>query len=203
MSSICPFFNDSQHRIESASFQMTIFYGGQAHVFDKVHPNKVCFFAIFRYQLTDTWLLNCFLYYYLEHKCSHVCLTWLIISMKRENASFSLAVIQCHSIFIIKLNFSYACKYYAFYANPGSYSYYCIEVEVGCHYQVSLFGFMYQGVCVSTVGSWTGSVLKIWRSMSTKASHNGCWKPREPFDSGHWTWDLIWLFRKMSLEIFW
>ncbi|KAL2543856.1 Protein TIFY 8 [Forsythia ovata] len=30
----------SQHRIESASCQMTIFYGGQAHVFDKVHPNK-------------------------------------------------------------------------------------------------------------------------------------------------------------------
>ncbi|CAI9771712.1 unnamed protein product [Fraxinus pennsylvanica] len=30
----------SQHRIESASRQMTIFYGGQAHVFDKVHPNK-------------------------------------------------------------------------------------------------------------------------------------------------------------------
>lgn len=24
---------------------MTIFYGGQAHVFDNVHPNKVIFFA--------------------------------------------------------------------------------------------------------------------------------------------------------------
>lgn len=25
---------------------MTIFYGGQAHVFDDVHPNKVCFLVI-------------------------------------------------------------------------------------------------------------------------------------------------------------
>ncbi|KAG8657380.1 hypothetical protein MANES_03G065500v8 [Manihot esculenta] len=28
--------------LTSASRQMTIFYGGQAHVFDDVHPNKVC-----------------------------------------------------------------------------------------------------------------------------------------------------------------
>lgn len=30
----------------SSSRQMTIFYGGQAHVFDDVHPNKVCFLAL-------------------------------------------------------------------------------------------------------------------------------------------------------------
>ncbi|XP_028802374.1 protein TIFY 8 isoform X2 [Neltuma alba] len=30
----------SQHESRSASCQMTIFYGGQAHVFDNVHPNK-------------------------------------------------------------------------------------------------------------------------------------------------------------------
>jgi hypothetical protein len=33
----------SQKGLTSASRQMTIFYGGQAHVFDDVHPNKVCF----------------------------------------------------------------------------------------------------------------------------------------------------------------
>ncbi|KAJ6354592.1 hypothetical protein OIU77_005238 [Salix suchowensis] len=33
----------SQRGLTSASRQMTIFYGGQAHVFDDVHPNKVCF----------------------------------------------------------------------------------------------------------------------------------------------------------------
>ncbi|XP_022875510.1 protein TIFY 8-like [Olea europaea var. sylvestris] len=37
----------SRQRIESASRQMTIFYGGQAHVFDKVHPDKVCFLHFF------------------------------------------------------------------------------------------------------------------------------------------------------------
>lgn len=41
------FLNDSRQRIESASRQMTIFYGGQAHVFDKVHPDKVCFLHFF------------------------------------------------------------------------------------------------------------------------------------------------------------
>ncbi|KAL6985345.1 hypothetical protein U1Q18_018721 [Sarracenia purpurea var. burkii] len=30
----------SQHGVTSASHQMTIFYGGHAHVFDDVHPNK-------------------------------------------------------------------------------------------------------------------------------------------------------------------
>ncbi|GFY88846.1 hypothetical protein Acr_06g0007860 [Actinidia rufa] len=33
----------SRHGLASASCQMTIFYGGHAHVFDDVHPNKVCF----------------------------------------------------------------------------------------------------------------------------------------------------------------
>uniref|UniRef100_A0A2P2K586 Protein TIFY n=1 Tax=Rhizophora mucronata TaxID=61149 RepID=A0A2P2K586_RHIMU len=33
----------SRQGLTSASRQMTIFYGGQAHVFDDVHPNKVCF----------------------------------------------------------------------------------------------------------------------------------------------------------------
>lgn len=33
--------NSSQHGLTSASRQMTIFYGGQAHVFDDVHPHKV------------------------------------------------------------------------------------------------------------------------------------------------------------------
>ncbi|KAM0968760.1 hypothetical protein ACFX13_017371 [Malus domestica] len=32
--------NPSQHGFTSAGRQMTIFYGGQAHVFDDVHPNK-------------------------------------------------------------------------------------------------------------------------------------------------------------------
>lgn len=32
----------SRQGLTSASRQMTIFYGGQAHVFDDVHPNKVC-----------------------------------------------------------------------------------------------------------------------------------------------------------------
>lgn len=31
----------SRHELRSANCQMTIFYGGQAHVFDDVHPNKV------------------------------------------------------------------------------------------------------------------------------------------------------------------
>lgn len=31
----------SQHALTSASRQMTVFYAGQAHVFDDVHPNKV------------------------------------------------------------------------------------------------------------------------------------------------------------------
>lgn len=34
---------DSQRGTESVGRQMTIFYGGQAHVFDNVHPSKVCF----------------------------------------------------------------------------------------------------------------------------------------------------------------
>ena len=32
----------SRQGLASAGRQMTIFYGGQAHVFDDVHPNKVC-----------------------------------------------------------------------------------------------------------------------------------------------------------------
>lgn len=35
-------FHDSQRGVASTGRQMTIFYGGQAHVFDDVHPNKVC-----------------------------------------------------------------------------------------------------------------------------------------------------------------
>lgn len=35
----------SRHGSSSACRQMTIFYGGQAHVFDDVHPNKVCFLS--------------------------------------------------------------------------------------------------------------------------------------------------------------
>lgn len=30
---------------------MTIFYGGQAHVFDDVHPNKVCFLVVCIYYI--------------------------------------------------------------------------------------------------------------------------------------------------------
>ena len=33
--------DSSQHGLTSACRQMTIFYGGQAHVFDDVHPHKV------------------------------------------------------------------------------------------------------------------------------------------------------------------
>lgn len=33
--------DSSQHGLTPASRQMTIFYGGQAHVFDDVHPHKV------------------------------------------------------------------------------------------------------------------------------------------------------------------
>ncbi|KAK4797128.1 hypothetical protein SAY86_029454 [Trapa natans] len=35
----------SLHGMASGSRQMTIFYGGQAHVFDDVHPNKVLLFS--------------------------------------------------------------------------------------------------------------------------------------------------------------
>ncbi|XP_022849729.1 protein TIFY 8-like isoform X2 [Olea europaea var. sylvestris] len=45
----------SQHRIESASFQMTIFYGGQAHVFDKVHPNKADFIMALARSSGESW----------------------------------------------------------------------------------------------------------------------------------------------------
>ena len=33
--------SDSRHYLAYPSRQMTIFYAGQAHVFDDVHPNKV------------------------------------------------------------------------------------------------------------------------------------------------------------------
>jgi hypothetical protein len=33
--------DSSQHGLTPTTRQMTIFYGGQAHVFDDVHPNKV------------------------------------------------------------------------------------------------------------------------------------------------------------------
>ncbi|KAF8389028.1 hypothetical protein HHK36_025713 [Tetracentron sinense] len=36
----------SRHGLTSASRQMTIFYAGQAHVFDDVHPNKVSFLVV-------------------------------------------------------------------------------------------------------------------------------------------------------------
>ncbi|KAA8528774.1 hypothetical protein F0562_036129 [Nyssa sinensis] len=36
----------SRHGLTSAGRQMTIFYGGQAHVFDDVHPNKVCLLLV-------------------------------------------------------------------------------------------------------------------------------------------------------------
>lgn len=38
----------SRHGLTSASCQMTIFYGGQAHVFDHVQPNKVCSLLLVR-----------------------------------------------------------------------------------------------------------------------------------------------------------
>lgn len=39
--SLC-LLHDSRQGSSSTGSQMTIFYGGQAHVFDNVHPNKVC-----------------------------------------------------------------------------------------------------------------------------------------------------------------
>jgi len=33
--------SDGRHNLAYSSRQMTIFYAGQAHVFDDVHPNKV------------------------------------------------------------------------------------------------------------------------------------------------------------------
>lgn len=41
--------HDSRQGSSPAGSQMTIFYGGQAHVFDNVHPNKVC---LLLYQIT-------------------------------------------------------------------------------------------------------------------------------------------------------
>lgn len=45
----------SRHGSASSSRQMTIFYGGQAHVFDDVHPNKVCCLIV-----SETYLIILF-----------------------------------------------------------------------------------------------------------------------------------------------
>lgn len=47
--SLFMFSFDSRHGMVSGSRQMTIFYGGQAHVFDDVHPNQVRIFSFTTY----------------------------------------------------------------------------------------------------------------------------------------------------------
>lgn len=52
---------DSRHGMASMSRQMTIFYGGQAHVFDDVHPNKVHLF--FFTSCLDFFDIQCLCYH--------------------------------------------------------------------------------------------------------------------------------------------